>query len=193
MAVLSKIRERSLFLIIIIALALFSFVLSGLFDGNLFNKTASNIGEVNGEPISREEFAQQVETFRIRSNNKGSNSQNVNFAWNALVREKIYQNQIDKSGVVVGEKDVWDAIVSQISTQNGAQFLNEAGTFDPERLKEYVSTLKDNSEEDEAGASAWLSWINYEKGVKKTLEQNTYNALIKAGMGRTLFEGENDY
>jgi len=193
MAVLSKIRERSLFLIIIIALALFSFVLSGLFDGNLFNKTASNIGEVNGEPISREEFAQQVETFRIRSNNKGSNSQNVNFAWNALVREKFYQNQIDKSGVVVGEKDVWDAIVSQISTQNGAQFLNEAGTFDPERLKEYVSTLKDNSEEDEAGASAWLSWINYEKGVKKTLEQNTYNALIKAGMGRTLFEGENDY
>ena len=61
MAVLSKIRERSLFLIIIIALALFSFVLSGLFDGNLFNKTATNIGEVNGEPISREEFAQQVE------------------------------------------------------------------------------------------------------------------------------------
>ena len=193
MAVLSKIRERSLFLIIIIALALFSFVLSGLFDGNLFNKTASNIGEVNGEPISREEFAQQVETFRIRSNNKGSNSQNVNFAWNALVREKIYQNQIDKSGVVVGEKDVWDAIVSQISSQNGAQFANEAGTFDPERLKEYVSTLKDNSEEDEAGASAWLSWINYEKGVKKTLEQNTYNSLIRAGMGRTLFEGENDY
>ena len=53
MAVLSKIRERSLFLIIIIALALFSFVLSGLFDGNLFNKTATSIGEVNGEPISR--------------------------------------------------------------------------------------------------------------------------------------------
>ena len=49
--------KLSLFLIIIIALALFSFVLSGLFDGNLFNKTASNVGEVNGEPIKREEFA----------------------------------------------------------------------------------------------------------------------------------------
>lgn len=193
MAVLSKIRERSLFLIIIIALALFSFVLSGLFDGNLFNKTASDIGEVNGEPISREEFAQQVELYRTRSNGRSSNTQNVNNAWNALVREKIYQTQLEKSGVVVGEKDVWDAIVSQISSQNSPQFSNEIGLFDQEKLKEYIATLKDNSEEDENGSAAWLSWINYEKGVKKSLEQNTYNSLIRAGLGRTLFEGENDY
>ena len=193
MAVLSKIRERSLFLIIIIALALFSFVLSGLFDGNLFNKTATNIGEVNGEPISREEFAQQIELYRSRSNGRSSNTQNVNNAWNTLVREKIYQTQLEKSGVVVGEKDVWDAMVTQISSQNSPQFANEAGFFDPEKLKEYIATLQDNSEEDESGAAAWMSWINYEKGIKKNLEQNTYNALIRAGLGSTLSEGKRDY
>jgi peptidylprolyl isomerase/peptidyl-prolyl cis-trans isomerase D len=193
MAVLSKIRERSLFLIIIIALALFSFVLSGLFDGNLFNKTASNIGEVNGEPISREEFAQQVDFYRNRSNGQSSNTQNVNNAWNTLVREKIYQTQLEKSGVVVGEKDVWDAMVTQISSQNSPQFANEAGFFDPEKLKEYIATLQDNSEEDQNGAAAWMSWINYEKGIKKNLEQNTYNALIRAGLGSTLSEGKRDY
>ena len=186
MAVLSKIRERSLFLIIIIALALFSFVLSGLFDGNLFNKTASNIGEVNGEPISREEFAQQVEIYRNRSAGRTTNFQNINNAWNSLVREKIYQTQLEKSGVIVGEKDVWDAIVQQVSSQNSPQFTNEAGFFDEEKLKEYIATLKDNSEENENGQAAWLSWINYEKGVKKGLEQNTYNSLIKAGLGSTL-------
>ncbi len=193
MAVLSKIRERSLFLIIIIALALFSFVLSGLFDGNLFNKTASNIGEVNGEPISREEFAQQVELNRNRSNGRTSNTQNVNNAWNSLVREKIYETQLEKSGVVVGEKDVWDAMVQQISAQNSPQFANEIGLFDPEKLKEYIATLQDNSQEDERGAAAWASWINYEKGIKKNLEQTTYNALIRAGLGSTLAEGERDY
>ncbi|MEL4457013.1 peptidylprolyl isomerase [Lutimonas vermicola] len=193
MAVLSKIRERSLFLIIIIALALFSFVLSGLFDGNLFNKTASNIGEVNGEPITREEFAQQVELLRTRSNGRSSNMQNINNAWNNLVREKIYQTQLEESGVVVGEKDVWDAMVSQISSQNSPQFANEVGLFDPEKLKEYIATLKDNAEEDEQGAAAWLGWINYEKSIKKNLEQNTYNALIRAGLGSTLSEGKRDY
>jgi len=110
-----------------------------------------------------------------------------------LVREKIYQTQLEKSGVVVGEKDVWDAMVTQISSQNSPQFANEAGFFDPEKLKEYIATLQDNSEEDESGAAAWMSWINYEKGIKKNLEQNTYNALIRAGLGSTLSEGKRDY
>ena len=193
MAVLSKIRERSLFLILIIAMALFAFVLSGLFDGNMFNKNVTNIGEVNGEPISREEFGQEVELYRSRTGGRATNSQNVNNAWNSLVREKIYQTQLEKSGIVVGEKDVWDAIVAQISSQNNPQFMNEAGLFDEEKLKEYIATLKDNSEEDEAGAAAWISWVNYENTIKDNLEQNTYNQLIRSGLGSTLKEGERKY
>ena len=193
MAVLSKIRERSLFLILIIAMALFAFVLSGLFDGNMFNKNVTNIGEVNGEPISREEFGQEVELYRSRTGGRATNSQNVNNAWNSLVREKIYQTQLEKSGIVVGEKDVWDAIVAQISAQNNPQFMNEVGLFDEEKLKEYIATLKDNSEEDEAGAAAWISWVNYENTIKDNLEQNTYNQLIRSGLGSTLKEGERKY
>lgn len=193
MAVLSKIRERSLFLIIIIALALFSFVLSGIFQGNLFSKTATEIGEVNGEPISREGFAQQVEFYRNRSNGRTSNMQNINSAWNSLVRVKVYETQLKKTGIVVGEKDVWDAIVNQISLQNSPQFLNEIGQFDPEKLKEYIATLQENANESEQGKNAWLSWINYEKGIKNNLEQTTYNSLIKAGLGSTINEGKFDY
>jgi peptidylprolyl isomerase/peptidyl-prolyl cis-trans isomerase D len=193
MAVLSKIRERSLFLILIIAMALFAFVLSGLFDSNMFNKNVSNIGEVNGEPITREEFGQEVELFRSRSGGRSTNSQNVNNAWNSLVREKIYQAQLEKSGIVVGEKDVWDAIVNQIAAQNSPQFMNEAGLFSEEKLKEYIATLKDNSEESEAGAAAWINWLNYEKNIKESLEQNTYNELVRAGLGSTLKEGERKY
>lgn len=193
MAVLSKIRERSLFLILIIAMALFAFVLSGLFDSSMFNKNVTSIGEVNGEPISREEFGQEVELYRSRTGGRATNSQNVNNAWNSLVREKIYQTQLEKSGIVVGEKDVWDAIVAQISAQNNPQFMNEVGMFDEEKLKEYIATLKDNSEEDEAGAAAWISWVNYENTIKDNLEQNTYNQLIRSGLGSTLKEGERKY
>ena len=156
MAVLSKIRERSLFLVLIIALALFSFVLSGLFQGNLFSKNTNNIGEVNGESIGREEFAQQVEFYRTRSNGRTSNTQNVNNAWNSIVREKIYETQLKKSGIVVGEKDIWDAIVNQISAQNSPQFLNEVGLFDQEKLKEYIATLQENVDENDQSKAAWL-------------------------------------
>ena len=193
MAVLSKIRERSLFLIIIIALALFSFVLSGLFDGNLFNKNKTNIGEVNGEPIDREEFAQQVEFYRSRNDGRSTNMQNVNNAWNSLVSEKIYSTQLEKSGIVVGEKDIWDAIVSQLIQYRNPQFMNEAGVFDQEKLKEYIATLQDNSGESEQGKKEWLGWLNFEKNIKQNLERNTYNSLIGVGLGSTLVEGKSNY
>ena len=193
MAVLSKIRERSLFLIIIIALALFSFVLSGLFKGNLFDKNKTNIGEVNGEPINREEFAQQVELYRTRTNGRSSNMQNVKNAWDNLVSEKLYKTQLEKSGIVVGEKDVWDAIVQQVSQYNNPQFMNEIGTFDQEKLKEYIATLKDNAEESEQAKAEWLNWLNFEKNIKTNLERTSYNSLINAGLGSTLNEGKNNY
>lgn len=192
MAILGKIRERSLFLIIIIALALFSFVLSGLFDGNLFSKNLSEIGEVNGESISREDFAQQLELYRSRSNGRSTNTQNVNLAWDNVVREKIYEAQLKKSGIVVGEKDIWDAMVAQIEQQNSPQFLNEIGLFDEEKLKEYIATLKDDSEEGQ-GKIAWLGWLNYEKRIKNNLEQTTYNSLVQAGLSSTLSEGKANY
>lgn len=193
MAVLSKIRERSLFLIIIIALALFSFVLSGLFKGNLFSKNKTNIGEVNGEPINREEFAQQVEFYRTRSNGRTSNMQNVKNAWDNLVSEKLYKSQLEKSGIVVGEKDVWDAIVQQVSQYNNPQFLNEIGTFDQEKLKEYIATLQDNAGESEQAKAEWLNWLNFEKNIKTNLERSIYNSLINAGLGSTLNEGKSHY
>ncbi len=195
MAVLSKIRERSVFLIIIIALALFSFVLSGIFDSNspLFNKNVSDIGEVNGETISREEFAQEVEFYRSRSNNKPDQMMEVNNAWNSVVRQKIYATQLEKSGVVVGEKDIWDALVAQIKMQRSPMFLNDIGMFDEEKLKEYIANLKESSEDDQQSKAAWINWINYEKNIKSSLEQNTYNSLISAGLGSTLKDGERDY
>ena len=60
MAVLSKIRERSLFLILIIAMALFAFVLSGLFDANMFNKNVNYVGGRLVIPVGPEPRAQQV-------------------------------------------------------------------------------------------------------------------------------------
>ena len=195
MAILGKIRERSLFLIIIIAMALFAFVLTGLFDANspLFNKSTNNIGEINGETISREDFAQLVDQQRARSGNRTSQLQNVKTAWDNLVREKVYETQLEKSGIVVGEKDVWDEILKQPFIQNSPLFKNEAGLFNEEKLKEYIATLKDNAGEDEQSNAQWLGWLEYERNIKSNLELNTYSNLIKVGLGATLKEGERDY
>ena len=55
MAVLGKIREKSIFLILVIGMALFAFIISGVFtDPGMTSQKP--IGVVNGEDISIEEF-----------------------------------------------------------------------------------------------------------------------------------------
>ncbi len=191
MAILGKIRERSLFLIIVIALALFSFVIGDVFTGGGFGGQSNSIGEVNGENISREEFIKLVDQIKAQNQNRGSQMQNVNAAWDNLLREKIYKIQLEKSGITVGEKDVWDEIVKQYS--NSPEFKNEAGLFDEDKFKEFVAGIKDASQDDEQSKQAWINWRNYENNIKKSLELRTYNNLITAGLGATLKEGERHY
>ncbi|MCK0130198.1 peptidylprolyl isomerase [Flavobacteriaceae bacterium F08102] len=193
MAILSKIRERSLFLIIIIALALFSFVIGDVFTRGGMGSNATSIGEINGENISREEFATLVEQQRTNFGNQGTQMQYVNNAWNTLLREKIYKNQLEKSGISLGEKAVWDELISQPFVQNSPQFKNQAGIFDEEIFKEYIASLSDAQNDNEQSKNAWLSWLEFERNVKSNLELRTYNNLINAGLGSTLKEGEQYY
>lgn len=59
MAILNTIRKRTTVLIIVIGLALFSFVISGIFTSSTFQGQGgyvSSIAEVNGTPIPIEKF-----------------------------------------------------------------------------------------------------------------------------------------
>ena len=58
MAILENIRKRTTILILIIGLALFAFVISGIFTSNDFagGKVGSSVGEINGDDISIDDF-----------------------------------------------------------------------------------------------------------------------------------------
>ncbi|MDO9039524.1 MAG: SurA N-terminal domain-containing protein [Lutibacter sp.] len=192
MAILSKIRDRSMFLILIVGLALFAFVLDPSSIQQFFSSTKTNsIGEVNGENIDREEFARLVENYKSQSGGRVTQMQAVNAVWNNLVGEKIFQSQLEQAGIVVGEKDIWDAMVALPEIQNSPLFQNEGGLFNEEKLKEYIANMKVDAE---AGNSqAWLNWLETEKSIKQNLERMAYTTLVSAGLGASLKEGERDY
>jgi len=194
MAILSKIRERSIFLIIIIGLALFSFVLSGLFksSNSIFNGTKSNIGEVNGNSISRQEFAKKVDILKSNSGNRLSQIQAVNSVWDNLVRQKIYQTQLNNAGIVIGEKEIWDAIVSMPFIRNNRLFKNKVGLFDENRLKEYLATIQENAKNN-PNDTQWSSWLSTESKIRQSLRETTYNNLVLSGLEATLKEAKESY
>lgn len=192
MAILSKIRDRSMFLILIVGLALFAFVLDPKSIGNFFSSSKVNsIGQINGEDIDREEFARQVEVYRSQSGGRATQMQAVNAVWNSMVSEKVFQSQLEKAGIVIGEKDIWDAMVALPQIQNSPLFKNEINLFDEEKLKEYIANMKDDA--DAGNTQAWSNWLATERSIKQNLERQAYSSLVTAGLGASLKEGERDY
>lgn len=187
MAVLNKIRQRSVFLIIIIALALFSFVLADVIrNGGLSSQDSQNvIATVNGEEIGREEFARDVETFERNMGRNISTTQAVNRVWDQKLREVILTEEIEKLGIRAGEGQVTNLVRSQMA--GNPNFTNEAGMFDENRLREYVANLRETSPQ------AYEQWQNFTSNLAKTAKLNSYYNMVSAGVGATLIEGEQAY
>lgn len=189
MAILSKIRDRSLALIAVIGLALFAFVLDPSTLGDFFDSTKVNeVGEVDGEAISRQEFAEAVESYKTRSRNTATEMQAANLVWDNILREKIYTQQLEKAGITIGEADVFNKVISLPSVTRIPQFLNEAGLFDPNKFKQF---LKDAQESDDP--SLWNNWRAYMDQIGADLKRDTYTNLVNAGIGASLKEGESKY
>ncbi|MCI2229052.1 peptidylprolyl isomerase [Polaribacter sp. MSW13] len=189
MAILSKIRERSMFLIIIIGLALFAFVLDPSTLGDFFNSSKVNeIGEINGESISRQEFVKELEAYKQQVGGGVSEIQAAKTVWDNTVRKKIYQNQLTQAGITIGEADVWNEIINSPSVQNSPQYQNEAGLFDEGLFKQFLADAKNSDDQ-----RLWLAWSNYMNQIRDNAERNTYNNLVTAGLGASLKEGETEY
>ncbi len=188
MAILSKIRERSMFLLIIIGLALFAFVLDPSTLGDFFNSSKVNeIGEVDGEAISRQEFANELEAYKQQTGNRVSEMQAAKTVWDNIVRKKIYANQLDEAGITIGEADVWNQVISAQFVQSNPQYQNEAGLFDENKFKQFLADTKENNEE------LWGQWSAYMGQIKDNSQRDTYNNLVTAGLGASLKEGEQEY
>lgn len=192
MAILSKIRDRSGFLIIVIGLAMFAFVVSpkDIFDF-FTSKNSDAIGKVNGEEISYKEFARRVELYKTNSKSNYGGLSIENMVWNQMVREKIYEVKLEEAGIVIGEEEIWQAIITDQRILNSPQFKNEAGLLDQESLKNYIADLQtDTSVQGKASLQGWLS---FEKDVKYNLLTQTYNDLINYGVGASKQEANLDY
>jgi peptidyl-prolyl cis-trans isomerase D len=184
MAVLNKIRQRSLFLILIIALALFSFVLADLFKNSdaLTAKSQNIVATINGKDITREDFLQKVEAAQRQAGPSATSTQVMNRVWEQEVRQAVMETQYEALGISVEKDQMRDLLKTALATS--PEFLNEAGLFDENKLNEYIANLKETS------PVGFESWVNYEKQVANNALQQNYFNLVKAGLTGTLAEGE---
>lgn len=188
MAVLENIRKRTTVLILIIGLALFAFVISGVFTSSNLGgeKVGSSVAEINGEDISINEFRQEVETASRRVGPTTSSMQVINQVWENKIRKTILGEQFEELGIGIEQDQIVDFLRTTGYAQN-PEFQNGNGQFDPNRFKQTVADWKVNN------PAQYEAWLQTENEIIQLAKEQTYFNMVKAGVGATLKEGELDY
>ena len=185
MAILGQIRKRSIFLIIVIGMALFAFVISGVFTSNGGFSSNKPIGEINGEEIDFEIFNMMVEQAQTVY---GLNTINaVNFAWNQGVKNQSLIQELDKLGIDAGKNQLEQIISSDESIVLNPLFQNEIGLFDFNKFSNYIAQLKTSN------PTIYNSWRLQEENIISLAKQKIYFDLIKSSVIYTNVESNIQY
>lgn len=186
MATLERIRRRSGLLIVVIGLAMGAFILTDLLGsgGILFNDY-NNMGSINGEKITRQDFITRITKLR-KSNPQYAQFSEKTMAdavWSQLEREIIMNEEASKLGLGVTPTELNFTIKS--SQEIVQAFTNpQTGQFDDFRFNSYVSQLRDAYLDgtDPQAIEGWLQWVEYEKNVKQQTLINKYNKAVEYGL-----------
>ena len=185
MAVLGQIRKRSIFLIIVIGMALFAFVISGVFTSNGGFGSNKPIGEINGEEINYETFNMMVEQAQ---NAYGLNILNaVNLAWDQGIKNQALLQELDKLGIDAGKDQLEQIISSDQSIVLNPLFQNEIGLFDFNKFSSYISQLKSSN------PTLYDQWRFQELNIISLAKQKIYFDLIRSSVIYTDVESNIQY
>ena len=184
MAILGQIRSKSIFLIIVIGLALFAFVISGVFDGKGY-QAQQPVGVINGEEVLIEDFRGQVDFLERNYNQQGMIA--VNNVWNQRLRSEILRQQFEISGIQSGKDHLQNILKNNPTFNSDPQFLNEAGMFDIDKFKTLIIELKTTNPE------AYEQWKSQEKIFESQSNEQIYLNLVNAGVNYTQADGKFEY
>lgn len=199
MAVIEKIRQRTGLLILIIGLALLSFLVSDAISNNMgiFQGQDNTVGVIDGKTITYQEFSEKIANI---SDNLEQQGQPVNEFTLNMIREQIWNDyfqtlvideQYEELGLEVTGDEIFAAITNPVDfpqIRDAAAFKNQATQqFDPMIFKQQYEFWRAGG--DEQARTQWKQWVEYENnGVKPQLIQKKYNMLLSKAVYKTSLE-----
>ena len=184
MAILGKIREKSIVLILVIGMALFAFVISGVFDGagTISQEPVAIVGD---EEITIEQFSRRVDA--VERNTGMSNVQAANTVWNQIVAEYSFSQLQEELGLEVGRSHVENFIANSPGFRQDSRFQNALGEFDIVAFTDFINDSKRNN------PAVYSQWQLQEESIRSTISRQLYNTMIQAGIYHTSFDGKTEH
>jgi len=181
MAILGNLRKNSFVLIAVIGMALFAFVIAGVFDGSGF-QSPDPIGKVNGEELSITDFRNQMDVLKKSYN--FNDLQALTTAWDESIRGKLIEQEINDLGIGSSVDHLEYFLSQSPSFSSDQRFLNDAGIFDVNKFSNFIAELK------ELNPQSYIQWSNQENQFNQQIKTNTYLNLVASGLNSTFFEGK---
>ena len=184
MAILGKIREKSIVLILVIGMALFAFVISGVFDGagTISQEPVAIVGD---EEITIEQFSRRVDA--VERNTGMSNVQAANTVWNQIVTEYSFNQLQEELGLEVGRSHIENFIANSPGFRQDSRFQNALGEFDIVAFTDFINDSKRNN------PAVYSQWQLQEESIRSTISRQLYNTMIQAGIYHTSFDGKTEH
>ena len=184
MAILGNLRKNSFVLIAVIGMALFAFVIAGVFDGSGF-QSPDPIGKVNGDELSITDFRNQMDLLKKSYN--FNDLQALTSAWDESIRTKLLEQQIDELGIGTSIDHLEFFLSQSPSFSSDERFVNDAGQFDINKFSNFIAEIK------EINPQSYLQWSSQENQFNEQIKVNTYFNLIASGLNSTFYQGKNQY
>lgn len=206
MSVLESLRKRSGLLVTIVGLALFAFVLTGLFENNsMFGGSDKNVGEIAGKSIEYAIFNAKVqEAIEIKKQNTqrttlpdNETDEIIQQTWNQLINEEVMSKEYAKLGISVSDEELYDMMVDhphptlirnlsdpQKGTINPAFADPATGNISPAKIREFTQAMNPEQEK---------QWTQLENYIRQTHIIEKYNTLIKKGIYVTAAAAKRNY
>lgn len=180
MAAIGQIRKHYGLLVAVIAIALGAFILGDFAKGT--SREPNNIGIVEGEEISYQDFSIQVEkSLEAQKQNSGQNQVEAQEAfniklsvWNQMVRQIIMGKEFDEIGLGVTSPDLFDQVQGINPHRFILQYFSDptTGEYNPQVVLSYLQNIDNMPRENQ------LQWYEFERAVKEDYLMVKYNNLV---------------
>ena len=194
MAVLGKIRSRGMILIGIIGLGLLAFIAEEAFRSceATRNNQRQQVGEVNGQKISVQEFQKMVdeyaEAIKMQQGQDNLNDEQLNqvkdMVWTSYVQNKLVEKEAKELGLTVTDQEMQN-VLNQGTNPMLMQtpFVNQqTGRFDASSLKKFLAEYKNQQATSPQMAQQYESiykfWTFIEKQLRTQLLAQKYQSLL---------------
>ena len=182
MATLEKIRSKSVFLLVIVGVALLAFIIGDFFtSGRTLFGTGTTIAKVGDQKVDIHEFQNRVQQASQQAQQSGQRIDNAVLqqqVLDAMIAEKLFNQEIADLGITVTDAELTEMMVGKNSAYVDRMVQQQLGMPDAATAHDMAFNPTKYGLPQEQAIQLQQYWIEMEQNIEKMLLQQKFQTLF---------------